>query len=115
MNPGITALADKPGEQVGISAERLDTLEADVIVFATEKPSDVGRARQDADVRQARRGRGATARSTPTGRSRARLYFTSPLSLDYALDRLAPQLQDAIDGKAPRKVVDTTTAPPAED
>ena len=41
MNPRITALADKPGEQVGISAERLDTLEADVIVFATEKPSDI--------------------------------------------------------------------------
>ena len=37
----MNALADKPGEQVAISAERLDTLDADVIVFATEKPSDV--------------------------------------------------------------------------
>jgi iron complex transport system substrate-binding protein len=41
INPKITALAKKPGEQVGISAERVDTLDADVIVFATEKPSDI--------------------------------------------------------------------------
>ena len=36
------------------------------------------------------------------------LYFMTPLSLEYALDRLVPQLQDAVDGKAPRKVVDTS-------
>jgi hypothetical protein len=29
----------------------------------------------------------------------------SPLSLEYALDRLAPQLEAAVDGEAPREVV----------
>ena len=41
MNPKVNALDHKPGEQVAVSAERLDTLDADVIVFATETPSDV--------------------------------------------------------------------------
>ena len=36
------------------------------------------------------------------------IYFMTPLSLEYALDRLVPQLQDAVDGKAPRRVVDTS-------
>ena len=114
MNPRITALADKPGEQVGISAERLDTLEADVIVFATEKPSDVaelGKTPTFGKLDAVAEHRAVYTDGTLAGA----LYFTSPLSLDYALDRLAPQLQDALDGKAPRKVVDTTAAPPAED
>jgi iron complex transport system substrate-binding protein len=33
------------------------------------------------------------------------LHFMTPLSLEYALDRLAPHLQDAVDGEAPRKMV----------
>ena len=114
MNPRITALADKPGEQVGISAERLDTLDADVVVFATEKPSDVaelGKTPTFGKLDAVAEHRAVYTDGTLAGA----LYFTSPLSLDYALDRLAPQLQDALDGKAPRKVVDATAAPPAED
>lgn len=41
IKPEVTALAKRPGEQVGISVERLDVLDADVAVFATEKPADV--------------------------------------------------------------------------
>ena len=41
INPKLTPLVQKRGEQVGVSAERLDVLDADVIVFATEKPSDI--------------------------------------------------------------------------
>ena len=71
MNPKVTALADRVGEQVGISAERLDTLDADVIVFATEEPSDVAKLetpRPSGSWTPSRR----TARSTRTGRSPVR-------------------------------------------
>ena len=33
------------------------------------------------------------------------LSFVSPLSREYALDRIAPQLQAAVDGEAPREVM----------
>ena len=58
INPKLTPLVEKEGEQVGVSEERLDVLDADVIVFATEKPSDDRRPQEGADVRQARRGFG---------------------------------------------------------
>jgi hypothetical protein len=32
-------------------------------------------------------------------------YFTSPLSLPYVLERLTPQLEAAVAGKAPKRVV----------
>jgi iron complex transport system substrate-binding protein len=33
------------------------------------------------------------------------LYFISPLSLPYVLERLTPQLEAAVAGKAPQRVV----------
>jgi iron complex transport system substrate-binding protein len=36
------------------------------------------------------------------------LYFISPLSLPYVLDRLTPRLEAAVNGSAPRKVVDSS-------
>jgi iron complex transport system substrate-binding protein len=111
MNPKVTALAKKPGEQVGISAERIDTIDADVIVFATEKPSDVtelGKVPTFDKLRAVAENRAVYTDGTLAGA----IYFMTPLSLEYALDRLAPQLQDAVDGKAPREIVDTTGAAP---
>ncbi len=106
VNPKVTALAKRPGEQVAVSAERLDTLDADVIVFATEKPADVTALGKAATFDKL--GAVAEHRSVYTdGTLAGALYFMSPLSLEYALDRLAPQLRDAVAGKAPRKVVDT--------
>ena len=35
-------------------------------------------------------------------------YFMTPLSLKYTLDRLARQLEDALAGKAPQQMVDTS-------
>ena len=107
MNPKIDALAKQPGEQVAISAERLDTLDADVIVFATEKPADVAALAKVPTFDQL--GAVAGNRSVYTdGTLAGAIYFMTPLSLEYALDRLAPQFQDAVDGKAPREVVDTS-------
>ncbi len=107
MNPKINALDKKPGEQVAISAERLDTLDADVIVFATEKPADVAALEKVPTFNQLEavsENRSVYTDATLAGA----IYFMTPLSLEYVLDRLAPQLQDAVDGKAPRKVVDTS-------
>jgi len=108
MNRRITALAKRPGEQVGISTERLDTLDADVIVFATEKPSDVAALEKVPTFEHLRAV--AENRAVYTdGILAGAIYFMTPLSLEYALDRLAPQLQAAVDGKAPRKVLDPSS------
>jgi len=104
MNPKITALAKERGQQVGISAERLDTIDADVIVFATEKPGDVGRLFDEPTFGLLDAVAGDRAVYTD-GTLAGALYFMSPLSLEYALERLAPQLQAAVDGEAPRQVV----------
>ena len=32
------------------------------------------------------------------------MYFVSPLSLPYVLDELVPQLEAALDGRAPRRI-----------
>ena len=101
MNPKITALSDKPGEQVAISEERLDTLDADVIVFATEKALDIKALEKVPtfeDMKAVTENRSVYTDGTLAGA----LYFMTPLSLEYALDRLVPQLQKAVDGEARR-------------
>jgi iron complex transport system substrate-binding protein len=105
INPEVTKLAKQPGVQVAISAERLDTIDADVIVFATEKPGDVGRLFEEPTFPLLDAVDGNRSVYTD-GTLAGALYFMSPLSLEYALDRLAPQLDAAVDGKAPREVVD---------
>ena len=107
INPKLTPLAERPGEQVGVSAERLGVLDADVIVFATEEPSDVAALKQvpTFDTLSAV----AENRAVYTdGTLAGALYFFSPLSLPYVLERLVPLLEAAVAGKAPQRVVDTT-------
>jgi len=70
INPKLTPLANKRGEQATVSAER----------------------------------RSVYMDATLSGAS----YFMTPLSLKYTLDRLAPQLEDALAGKAPQRMVDTS-------
>ena len=36
------------------------------------------------------------------------MYFISPLSLPYVLEHLTPQLEAAVAGEAPQKMVDTS-------
>ena len=78
-----------------------------MIVFATEKPADVAALEKVPTFNQLEAV--SENRSVYTdGTLAGAIYFMTPLSLEYVLDRLAPQLQDAVDGKAPRKVVDTS-------
>ncbi|MDO9409332.1 ABC transporter substrate-binding protein [Patulibacter sp.] len=106
INPKLDALVKEIGVQVEISTERLEVADADVLVAATEKPADVAKLlkvptfdRLDAVAKD----RTIYTDATLAGA----LYFMTPLSLTYALDRLVPQLDAALEGRAPRRVVDT--------
>jgi len=105
INPKLTPLVKKRGEQVAISAERLDVLDADVIVFATEKPSDVAALKKVPTFNKLAAVSGRRAVYTD-GTLAGALYFISPLSLPYVLERLTPQLEAAVAGKAPQRVLD---------
>jgi iron complex transport system substrate-binding protein len=107
INPKLTPLVENPGEQVGISEERMDVLEADVIVFATEKPSDVAALKKVPTFEKLAAVSEHRAVYTDATLAGA-LYFISPLSLPYVLDRLTPQLEAAVEGRAPQRVVDSS-------
>lgn len=104
INPKLAPLQQKAGEQAAISAERLDVIDADVIVFATEKPSDVAALEKVPTFDKL--AAVAEHRAVYTdGTLAGALYFISPLSLPYVLERLTPLLEAAVAGKAARKVV----------
>jgi iron complex transport system substrate-binding protein len=104
INPKLAPLQKQAGEQAAISAERLDVIDADVIVFATEKPSDVAALEKVPTFDKL--AAVAEHRAVYTdGTLAGALYFISPLSLPYVLERLTPLLEAAVAGKAARKVV----------
>ncbi|MBN1529124.1 MAG: ABC transporter substrate-binding protein [Thermoleophilaceae bacterium] len=103
INPKLTPLVKRPGEQVGISEERLEVLDADVIVFATEKPEDVDALEKVptfGELKAVSENRAVYTDGTLAGA----VYFMTPTSLRYALRRLTPQLEAAVAGEAPREV-----------
>jgi iron complex transport system substrate-binding protein len=105
INPKLTPLVEREGEQVPVSAERLGVIDADVIVFATEAPSDVAALKKVPTFDNLRAVSERRAVYTD-GVLAGALYFISPLSLPYVLERLTPQLQSAVEGKAPQRVLE---------
>jgi iron complex transport system substrate-binding protein len=103
MNPKVTALAKRPGEQVPISAEQLPILDSDVLVFATEEAKDVPALMKIKLFPRIPGVAGNRAIYTDATLSGA-MYFVSPLSLPYVLERLVPQLDAALEGRAPRSI-----------
>jgi iron complex transport system substrate-binding protein len=104
IEPKVTALAKRPGEQVPISAEQLPILDSDVLVFATEKPKDIPalmKVKLFPRIPGVAGNRAVYTDATLTGA----MYFVSPLSLPYVLERLVPQLEAAVAGRAPRRIV----------
>ncbi|MBB4660820.1 ABC transporter substrate-binding protein [Conexibacter arvalis] len=104
IEPRVTALADRAGEQVGISPERLDVIDSDIVLFATEKSDDIaaleriptfGRLRSVAEHRVV----------FTDGTLAGAIYFMTPLSLRHVVDRLPQELARAAAGKAPREMV----------
>ncbi len=90
------------GYQAQISGENVGQMEADVMVFATES------TQQFDDLQSF----GTVANLDAVSQSRAvytddvlagAIYFLTPLSLEYVLEHLTPQLGLAVDGDAPRE------------
>jgi iron complex transport system substrate-binding protein len=105
INPRLTPLIERAGEQVGISEERLEVLDADVIVFATEKPSDITALKKVPTFEKL--AAVAERRAVYTDPTLAgAIYFMTPLSLAYVVERLTPQLAAAVAGKSPQRFVD---------
>ena len=103
ITPGLEAYSEGPGVQAAIPEEKLDVIDADVIVFATEEASNLDNlsAMPTFDTLSAvRENRAVYTDGTVAGA----LYFATPLSLMYALDRLTPQLEAAVKGESPRQV-----------
>ncbi len=104
INPKLTPLVKNPGEQVAVSEERLDVIDADVIVFATEKPSDIANFKKVPTFRFLDAVKGKRAVYTDATLSGA-MYFMTPLALSYVLERLTPQLAKAVAGQSPQEMV----------
>ncbi len=104
INTKLKPLIKKPGEQVEVSTERLDVLDADVAVFATEEPKAVKellKVPTFAKLPVVTKKRSVYTNGTLAGA----IYFMTPLSLPYVLEHLTPQLETAVAGKAPQQVL----------
>ena len=104
INPKLTPLAKNPGEQVGVSEERLDVIDADVIVFATEKESDIANLKKVPTFKFLEAVKNKAAVYTDATLSGA-MYFTTPLSFQYILEKLTPGLKDAVAGQSPEAMI----------
>ncbi|KAB1654284.1 ABC transporter substrate-binding protein [Pseudoclavibacter chungangensis] len=101
MTQGLESYADMPGEQADLSAENVGLIDADVIVFATEKEEDIQSLMDFGTLSQldaVTNGRAVYTDGTLAGA----VYFMTPLSQKYVLEHLVPRLVDAVDGKAPQ-------------
>jgi iron complex transport system substrate-binding protein len=103
INKKLNPLIKAPGEQVEVSTERLDVLDSDVAVFATEEPKAVKELLKVSTFGKlpvvAQR-RAVFTDGTLAGA----IYFESPLSLPYVLDHITPLLEDAVAGRSPQRV-----------
>lgn len=104
INPKLTPLIKNPGEQVAVAEERLDVIDADVIVFATEKESDIANLKKVPTFSFLEAVKGKHAVYTDPILSGA-MYFVTPLSFKYILERLAPALKDAVAGQSPETMI----------
>lgn len=104
VEPRVTALAARAGEQVGISAERLDVLDSDIALFATERARDIGALLKIPTFRGLRAVQGNRAVFTD-GTLAGAMYFMTPLSLQYVVERLPGELARAAAGRAPQELV----------
>jgi len=104
VNPKLTPLVKNAGEQVEVSTERVEILDADVAVFATEEAKSVKELLDVPTFAKLPVVADHHAVYTDTTLAGA-IYFTSPLSLPYVLDHLTPQLAKAVAGTAPQRAV----------
>jgi iron complex transport system substrate-binding protein len=104
IEPRVTALAEREGEQVGISPERLDVIDSDIALFATEARDDIAallRIPTFTRLSSVSENRAVYTDGTLAGA----MYFMTPLSLEYVVERLPQELARAAAGRAPRELV----------
>jgi iron complex transport system substrate-binding protein len=104
INPKLAKQGAKPGEQAAIAAEKLDVIDADVIVFATEKTQDIAELKKVPTFKHLEAIKGKHAVFTDPTLSGA-MYFLTPLALEYVLDKLPPALDEAVAGASPQELV----------
>jgi iron complex transport system substrate-binding protein len=104
INPALTALAPAAGQQAEISAENLPKIDADVLVVATEKATDVAALAKVPTFTRLKAVSGKHTVYTDATLTGA-MYFISPLSLPYVLERLTPHLDKALQGQAPAEMI----------
>ncbi|SDC68574.1 iron-siderophore ABC transporter substrate-binding protein [Nocardioides lianchengensis] len=102
MTPGLEEYAPEVGSQAEISAENVNLIDADVIVWATENPEQFDELQAFSTV--SKLPAVAENRSVYTDEVLAgAIYFLTPLSQLYLIDRLTPMLEAAATGEAPRE------------
>ena len=87
-----------------MSAERLDVIDADVIVFATEKASDIANLKKVPTFKFLEAVKGKRAVYTDATLSGA-IYFQTPLAMQYVLEKITPGLADAVAGTSPETMI----------
>ncbi|MEI5675915.1 MULTISPECIES: iron-siderophore ABC transporter substrate-binding protein [unclassified Nocardioides] len=102
MTPGLEKYAPEVGSQAEISAENVNLIDADVIVWATENPEQFDELQAFSTV--SKLPAVTENRSVYTDEVLAgAIYFLTPLSQLYLIDRLTPMLEAAATGEAPRE------------
>ncbi len=99
---GLEEYAPEVGSQAEISAENVDLIEADVVVFATESQEQFDELQGFATISllpAVAEGRTVYTDETLAGA----IYFDTPLSRAYVLENLAPMIELAARGEAPRE------------
>lgn len=103
ITPGLEKYSEGPGIQAQIPEEKLDVIDADVIVFATEEDKNIDQLKSMPTfdtLKAVREGRAVYTDGIVSGA----LYFITPASLMYALDKLTPQLEAALKGESEQKL-----------
>jgi iron complex transport system substrate-binding protein len=101
MTSGLEEYAPEKGSQAEISAENVGLIDADVVVFATEDEEMFDVLHKFGTIGSlpaVKENRSVYTDGTLAGA----IYFDTPLSRAYALERLTPLLEKAASGDSPR-------------
>lgn len=101
ITPGLEQYVPSEGGQAQIAAENMGVIDADVIVFATESPDAVQEVLDFGTTSTLSAVTGGHAVFTDEVLAGA-IYFLTPLSQKYVLEKLVPRLADAVRGEAPQ-------------
>ena len=103
ISPALEDYVPEAGSQAQISAENVDLLEADVVVWATEDQDMFEELQAFSTVSQLPAV--AENRSVYTDATLAgAIYFDTPLAHQYLLDRLVPMITLAAEGQSPKEI-----------